>query len=85
MSISKMPNGRFRARLKSGRVGVASKVFDTRSDAKAWLDRERAALAGASTCAPGVNGSGPSFSGGSRSGGSRWPPRPTAPTGICPA
>lgn len=46
MSISKMPNGRFRARLKSGRVGVASKVFDTRSDAKAWLDRERAALAG---------------------------------------
>lgn len=46
MSISKMPNGRFRARLKSGRVGVASKVFDTRREAKAWLDRERAALAG---------------------------------------
>lgn len=46
MSITKMPNGRFRARLKSGRVGVASKVFDTRREAKAWLDCERAALAG---------------------------------------
>jgi integrase len=46
MSITKMPNGRFRARLKSGRVGVASKVFDTCREAKAWLDRERAALAG---------------------------------------
>lgn len=46
MSISKTPNGRFRARLKSGRVNVASKVFDTKREATAWLARERAALAG---------------------------------------
>jgi integrase len=39
-------NGRFRARLKSGRQNIASKTFDTRREAKAWLDRERAALAG---------------------------------------
>ncbi|HEY9409638.1 MAG TPA: tyrosine-type recombinase/integrase [Jiangellaceae bacterium] len=46
MSVSKTENGRFRAKLKSGRVDVASKVFDTRREANAWLDRERAALAG---------------------------------------
>ncbi len=31
---------------KSGRVNVASKVFDTKREATAWLARERAALAG---------------------------------------
>lgn len=46
MTVSKMPNGRFRAKLKSGRVDVGSKVFDTRREAIAWLSRERAALAG---------------------------------------
>ena len=46
VSISKTRNGRFRARLKSGRVNVASKVFDTKREATAWLARERAALAG---------------------------------------
>lgn len=39
-------NGRFRARLKQGRQNIASKTFDTRREAKAWLDREQAALAG---------------------------------------
>ena len=46
MSVTKLPNGRYRAKLKSGRVDVASRVFDTRREAIAWLDRERAALAG---------------------------------------
>lgn len=46
MTIRKTPSGRFRAKLKSGRVDVASKVFDTRREAKAWLDREGAALSG---------------------------------------
>jgi len=46
MSVTKLPNGRYRAKLKSGRVDVASRVFSTRREAKAWLDRERAALAG---------------------------------------
>lgn len=46
VSVSKTPNGRFRARLKSGRVNVASKVFDTKREATAWLARERAALVG---------------------------------------
>ena len=46
MSVTKMANGRWRAKLKSGRVDVGSKVFDTRTAAKDWLSRERAALAG---------------------------------------
>lgn len=46
MSVTKMANGRWRAKLKSGRVDVASKVFDTQREAKDWLSRERAALAG---------------------------------------
>ncbi|MGN6780712.1 MAG: tyrosine-type recombinase/integrase [Marmoricola sp.] len=44
MSIQKQPNGRFRARLKSGRTNVASKTFDTKREAEQWLARERAAL-----------------------------------------
>lgn len=44
MSVHKQPNGRFRARLKSGRVNVASKTFDTKREADQWLVRERAAL-----------------------------------------
>jgi hypothetical protein len=45
-SVVRLENGRYRAKLKSGRVDVASRVFDTRREARAWLDRERAALAG---------------------------------------
>ena len=46
MSVVKLASGRWRAKLKSGRVDVASKAFDTRREALAWLARERAALAG---------------------------------------
>ncbi len=46
MSVTKLANGRFRAKLKSGRVDVASRVFDTRREAQAWLNRERAAVVG---------------------------------------
>lgn len=46
MGVHKLPNGRFRAKLKSGRIDVASKVFDTRREATEWLSRESAALAG---------------------------------------
>ena len=46
VSVRKLPNGRFRAKLKSGRVDVASRVFDTQREARAWLSRERAALDG---------------------------------------
>jgi integrase len=46
MSIQKTPGGRWRAKLKNGRVDVASKVFDTRREGEAWLSRERAAMAG---------------------------------------
>ena len=46
MSLRKLPSGRWHARLKSGRIYVAGKTFDTRRDAQAWLTRERAALAG---------------------------------------
>ena len=46
MTVVKEPSGRFRARLKSGRTNVASRTFDTKREAQAWLARERAALAG---------------------------------------
>lgn len=46
MTVGKTPNGRWRAQLKSGRQFVASKTFDTKREADAWLARERAALAG---------------------------------------
>lgn len=46
MTIRRTPSGRWRAQLKSGREQVASKTFDTRREAAAWLTRERAALAG---------------------------------------
>ncbi len=44
--IEKTPNGRFRARLKSGRQFVTSRTFDTKREASDWLARERASLAG---------------------------------------
>lgn len=46
MSVTRTPQGRYRAKLKSGRVDVASRTFDTRREATAWLARERAALDG---------------------------------------
>jgi integrase len=44
--ITKLPSGRFRARLKSGREFVAGRTFDTKREAADWLKRERAAMAG---------------------------------------
>lgn len=44
--IVKTANGRFRARLKSGRQFVASRTFDTKREASEWLARERGALSG---------------------------------------
>lgn len=46
MGVGPTPSGRWRARLKHGREVVASKTFDTKREASAWLARERAALAG---------------------------------------
>lgn len=46
MTIRKTPGGRFRAQLKSGRLIVGSRTFDTKAEAAAWLKRERAALDG---------------------------------------
>ncbi|WP_392508184.1 tyrosine-type recombinase/integrase [Naumannella halotolerans] len=46
MTIRKEPSGRFRAVLKSGRTYVAGRTFDTKREATAWLNRERAALSG---------------------------------------
>lgn len=39
-------NGRYYAKLKSGRDFIAGRTFDTQREAKAWLARERAALDG---------------------------------------
>lgn len=39
-------NGRYYAKLKSGREFLAGRTFDTQREAKAWLARERAALDG---------------------------------------
>lgn len=46
MTVIKTPNGRWRAKLKSGREFVASRTFNTQREAKAWLAREKAALDG---------------------------------------
>lgn len=46
MTVRKTPAGRWRGVVKSGRQQVASKTFDTRREALAWVARERAALAG---------------------------------------
>lgn len=44
MSISKTPNGRWRAHVKSGRRTVATKTFDFKRDAQSWHDAQRRAL-----------------------------------------
>ncbi len=46
MSVRKTPGGRWRGVVKAGREQVASRTFDTRRQATAWVARERAALAG---------------------------------------
>lgn len=46
MAVQQEPSGRWRARLKYGREAVASRTFDTKREAEAWLARERASLAG---------------------------------------
>ncbi len=46
MSVRKTPAGRWRGVVKSGRQQVASRTFDTRREAAAWVVRERTALAG---------------------------------------
>ena len=46
MTVRKTPAGRWRGVVKSGRQQVASRTFDTRRQAAAWVSREREALAG---------------------------------------
>ncbi len=46
MTVRKSPSGRWRGVVKSGRQQVASRTFDTRREALAWVARERTALAG---------------------------------------
>lgn len=45
MSVSKTDKGRWRARVKSGREHVASKTFDRKADAEAWLAAQKRSLA----------------------------------------
>lgn len=45
MSVSKTSTGRWRARLKNGREHVASKTFDRKADAEAWLAAQKRSLA----------------------------------------
>jgi integrase len=46
MTVRKTPGGRWRGIVKVGRQQVASRTFDTRREAAAWVTRERAAIAG---------------------------------------
>ena len=46
MSVRKTPGGRWRGVVKAGRQQVASRTFTTRCEAQAWVNRERAAIAG---------------------------------------
>lgn len=44
MTISKTANGRWRARIKSGRTDIASKTFDLRRAAEEWEAQQKRAL-----------------------------------------
>lgn len=44
MSVQKLANGRFRARVKSAGIEVATRVFDLKRDAEAWESMQRRAL-----------------------------------------
>jgi integrase len=46
VTVRKTPGGRWRGIVKVGRQPVASRTFDTRRQAVAWVARERAAIAG---------------------------------------
>ncbi|MFC7456752.1 tyrosine-type recombinase/integrase [Brachybacterium sp. GCM10030267] len=46
MSVDKLPSGRFRVRVKRGRLVVSTKTFDRKKDALAWEAAERVHLAG---------------------------------------
>lgn len=46
MSVRREPSGRWRAAIKQGRRYVEGRTFDTRREALAWEQRQRAALAG---------------------------------------
>ncbi|MDU7360491.1 MAG: site-specific integrase [Propionibacteriaceae bacterium] len=46
MAIEKLPSGRFRAKVKAGREVVDTRTFDTRREAVAWHDRQKALLGG---------------------------------------
>ena len=46
VSVDKLPSGRFRARVKRGRLVVSTKTFDRKKDALAWEAAERVQLAG---------------------------------------
>jgi integrase len=46
VTVRKTPGGRWRGVVKIGRQPVASRTFDTRRQAAAWVARERAAIAG---------------------------------------
>lgn len=48
MAVRKEPSGRWRAVVKSGRLYVGGRTFDTKSAAVAWEQRQRAALDGMS-------------------------------------
>lgn len=44
MTISKTPNGRWRALVKSGRQIVATRTFDRKADAQAWHNAQKRSL-----------------------------------------
>lgn len=46
MSVTRLDNGRWRAKVKAGRVNVASKVFDTKREAVMWERLQKSLLAG---------------------------------------
>ncbi|MFP7706555.1 tyrosine-type recombinase/integrase [Trueperella sp. LYQ141] len=44
MAVQKLPSGRWRGIVKQGRVAVATKTFDLKRDACAWVEAERAKM-----------------------------------------
>lgn len=46
MTVVKTPSGRWRGKVKQGRITLKTKTFDTKKQAAAWVERQKAILDG---------------------------------------
>ena len=51
MAVVKTPSGRWRGKVKQGRLTLKTKTFNTRREAAAWVERQKAILDGGKVAA----------------------------------